>query len=80
MSFITGSDNYNKWQWVCNIPANFKPAYIHENIKSIYCPNLYGFHSRVRVNLEDMTIEAFVDGSDTNLFQGTVTWIAEDEE
>ena len=76
MSFI---GRYDTWQWVCNIPASFKPAYINENIKHIYCPNLFGFHTRVRVNLENMTIEAFADGSDTHHFFGTVTWIVEDE-
>ena len=70
----------NQWKNICDIPEGFRPAPLIENAKHIYCPNLFGYHLRVRINIDPNDdncnkIQIFGDGADTHNFYGTVTWI-----
>lgn len=67
------------WVKIFDIPSGFKPAYLNDSVDHIYCPNLFGFNLRVRIEVHSAQIQIYYAGGDNNNFYGTVTWIAEDE-
>lgn len=73
--WLNGRDG---WQTIFTIPDGFHPAYLNSNVTHIYCPNLFGFHLRVRVNIGLNAIQVFGDHSDNSHFFGTVTWITDE--
>ena len=67
------------WQKIFTIPEGFRPATLSTNVKNIYCPNLFGYHLRVRVNVNNNEVQIWYDGAETtHTFYGTVTWVTED--
>lgn len=74
--WLAGRDG---WQTIFQIPEGFRPAVpVAENVHHIYCPNLFGFHLRVRINIDKNAVEIFSDHVDSQLFYGTVTWVTDE--
>ncbi|MBQ2653060.1 MAG: hypothetical protein IJF83_05850 [Methanobrevibacter sp.] len=68
-------DGREGWIPIFSIPEGYRPAALNSQVKNIYCPNLFGYHLRVRVNITSNEVQVWSDGSDDHLFYGTVTWI-----
>lgn len=67
------------WNTIFTIPEGFRPVTPQNSSKNIYCPNLFGYHLRVRINTGTNGIEIYSDGSDKDhYFYGTVTWITDE--
>ena len=67
-----------RWIKIFDIPQGYRPTSPGGDVKNIYCPNLFGYHLRVRINTTNNEIQVYSDGSDNKPFFGTVTWITED--
>ena len=68
------------WQTIFTIPDGYRPiGPTSANVTNIYCPNVFGAASRVRVNMRTGIVQVMYDGSgDTRNFYGTVTWITDE--
>ena len=72
----------NQWRNIFPepIPEGFRPAPLIDEAKHIYCPNLFGYHLRVRINMDPESenknhVQVYGDGADSHKFYGTITWI-----
>ena len=68
----------NSWLKVFDIPQGYRPVAPGGDVKNIYCPNLFGYHLRVRINTASNELQAWSDGADDHYFYGTVTWITDE--
>ena len=67
------------WQKIFDIPEGYRPSTLNTNCRNIYLPNLFGYHLRVRVNVNNNEVQIWSDGADTDHnFYGTVTWITDE--
>jgi len=66
------------WIPVFTIPEGFRPAALSSQVKNIYCPNLFGYHLRVRINVPNSEVQVWSGGSGNPYFYGTVTWITDE--
>ena len=66
------------WQKIFDIPPGYRPTTLNSNVKNIYCPNLFGFHLRVRISTTSNEVQIWSDGADNHNFFGTVTWITDE--
>ena len=68
---------HNTWVKIFDIPSGYEPTTIGGNVKHIYCTNVFGYHSRIKINTNSNEILFLADGSDNREFCGTITWITE---
>ena len=68
------------WRKIFDIPEGFRPVVpVAGGVSNIYCPNLFGASTRVRIHCTNGEIQVIYDGSgDTRNFYGTVTWITDE--
>ena len=68
----------NNWLKIFDIPKGYRPVTPGGDVTNIYCPNLFGYHLRVRINTTNNEIQTWSDGSDNHNFYGTTTWITDE--
>ena len=66
------------WMTVFTIPEGYRPISLNQSINHIYCPNLFGANSRLRININENKIQFYSDGNDNRHIYASLTWITDE--